>query len=55
MVAEPSRDWSVFKQIFADHWEEFQRAHPRYHTSYYDGLVAKRLDCGHPEKMGDVE
>jgi hypothetical protein len=55
MVAEPSRDWSVFKQIFADHWAAFQRAHPRYHTSYYDGLVAKRLDCGHPEKMGDVE
>src|SRR6185436_7109105 len=41
MVAEPSRDWSVFKQIFADHWEEFQCAHPRSHTSYYDGLVAK--------------
>jgi hypothetical protein len=55
MVAEPSRDWSVFKQIFADHWEEFQRAHPRYQTSYYDGLVAKMLDCGHPEKMGYVE
>src|SRR5215467_6538163 len=55
MVAEPSRDWSVFKQIFADHWEEFQRAHPRYQTSYYDGLVAKMLDCGNPEKMGYVE
>ena len=55
MVAEPSRDWSVFKQIFADHWEEFQCAHPRYHTSYYDGLVAKMLDCGNPEKMGYVE
>jgi hypothetical protein len=55
MVAEPSRDWSVFKPIFADHWEEFQRAHPRYQTSSYDGLVAKRLDCGNPEKMGYVE
>jgi Putative transposase/Transposase zinc-binding domain len=55
MVAEPSRDWSVFKQLFADHWEEFQRAHPRYQTSYYDGLVAKMLDCGNPEKMGYVE
>jgi TusA-related sulfurtransferase len=55
MVAESSRDWSVFKQIFADHWEEFQRAHPRYQTSYYDGLVAKMLDCGNPEKMGYVE
>jgi len=55
MVAEPSRDWSVFKQIFADHWEECQRAHPRYQTSYYDGLVATMLDCGNPEKMGYVE
>ena len=55
MVAESSRDWSVFKQIFADHWEEFQRAHPRYQTSYYAGLVATMLDCGNPEKMGYVE
>ena len=55
MVAEPSRDWSVFKQIFADHWEAFQRAHPRYQTSYYDGLVAKMLACGNPDKRGYVE
>jgi len=55
MVAEPSQDWSVFKQIFADHWEAFQHAHPRYQTSYYDGLVAKMLACGNPEKMGYVE
>ena len=55
MVAEPSRDWSVFKQIFADHWEEFTHAHPRYQTSYYDGLVAKMLGCGNPEKMGYIE
>jgi hypothetical protein len=55
MVAERSRDWSVFKQIFADHWTAFQHAHPRYQTSYYDGLVAKMLACGNPEKMGYVE
>jgi len=55
MIAAPSRDWSVFKQIFADHWEAFQRAHPRYQTSYYDGLVAKMLGCGNPEQMGYVE
>ena len=55
MMAEPSRDWSVFKQIFADHWEAFQHAHPRYQTSYYDSLVAKMLACGNPEKMGYVE
>jgi hypothetical protein len=53
MVAEPSRDWSVFKQIFADHWEAFQHAHPRYQTSYYASLVAKMHACGNPDKMGD--
>ena len=55
MMAQPSGDWSVFQQIFAEHWDEFQRAHPRYQTSYYDGLVAKMLACGNPEKMGYVE
>src|SRR5437773_9408859 len=40
---------------FADHWEPFQHAHPRYQTPYYDGLVAKMLACGQPEKMGYVE
>src|SRR5262245_60276340 len=55
MTLQPSRDWSVFKQIFADHWAAFQRAHPRYQTSYYYGLVAKMLACGNPEKMGYVE
>ena len=52
MVAEPSRDWSVFKQIFAEHWDAFQHAHPRYQTSYYDSRMAKMLGCGNPEKMG---
>ena len=55
MLAAPSRDWSVFKQIFADHWEPFQHAHPRYQTSYYDGLVTKMLACGNPEQMGYIE
>jgi hypothetical protein len=55
MMTQPSRDWSVFKQIFADHWEAFQRAHPRYQASYYDGLVAKMLACGNPDKMGYLE
>ena len=55
MLAAPSRDWNVFKQIFADHWEPFQRAHPRYQTRYYDGLVAKMLACGTPEQMGYIE
>jgi hypothetical protein len=55
MPAHPSGDWSIFKPIFADHWEEFQHAHPRYPTSYSDGLVATRLACGNPEKLGYVE
>jgi hypothetical protein len=55
MLVQPSGDWNVFKQIFADHWEAFQRAHSRYQTSYYDDLVAKMLDCGNPAKMGYVE
>src|SRR6266446_8789980 len=53
--AQPSGDWSVFQQIFAERWDAFQRAHPRYQTSYYDGLVAKMLACGNPDKMGYVE
>ena len=55
MLAAPSRDWNVFKQIFAEHWDGFTHAHPRYQTSYYDGLVAKMLGCGNPEKMGSIE
>ena len=55
MLAAPARDWSVFQRIFADHWEPFQRAHPRYQTAYYDDLVAKMLACGNPEKMGYLE
>jgi hypothetical protein len=55
MSAAPSRDWNVFKQIFADHWEPFQHAHPRYQTPYYNGLVTKMLGCGTPEQMGYIE
>ena len=55
MLAAPSRDWNVFKQIFAEHWDGFTYAHPRYQTAYYDGLVAKMLECGNPEKMGYLE
>jgi hypothetical protein len=55
MLAAPSQDWSVFQQIFADHWEAFQHAHRRYQTPYYDELVSKMLDGGNPAKMGYVE
>ena len=55
MLTAPSRDWSVFQQIFADHWEAFQHAHPRYQTAYDDGLVGKMLACGNPDKIGYIE
>jgi len=54
MLTAPARDWSVFQQIFAEHWEAFQDAHPRYQTPYYDGLVGKMLNCGNPAKMETV-
>jgi hypothetical protein len=55
MLTAPARDWNVFKQIFAEHWEAFRQAHPRYQTAYYANLVAKMLACGNPEHMGYVE
>jgi Putative transposase/Transposase zinc-binding domain len=55
MMSPPSGDWNVFQQIFADHWGTFQCVHPRYQTSYYNGLVAKMLACGNPDKMGYIE
>jgi len=55
MMTHPSGDWSVFQQIFAEHWAAFAHAHPRYQTPYYEGLVAKMLACGAPEQMGYVE
>ena len=55
MMAAPSRDWNIFKQIFADHWDGFTHAHPRYQTAYYNDLVSKMLACGNPEKMGYIE
>jgi hypothetical protein len=55
MLVAPSRGWNVFKQIFAEHWDGFTHAHPRYQTAYYHGLVAKMLDCGNPDKMGSIE
>jgi hypothetical protein len=55
MHAAPVRAWSVFQQIFAEHWEAFQQAHARYQTPYYAGLVAKMLACGQPAQIGDSE
>jgi hypothetical protein len=55
MMAPVSRDWRVFKQIFADHWSMFQHVHPRYQTSYDDDLVAKMLECGNRDKMAYLD
>ena len=55
MLAAPSRDGNLFKQIFAEHWDGFTHAHPRYQTSSYDGLVATMLACGTPAQMGYLE
>jgi hypothetical protein len=55
MLTAPARDWNVFKQIFADHWEAFRQAQPRYQTAYYADLVAKMFACGNPEQIGYVE
>jgi hypothetical protein len=55
LLAAPARDWNVVKQIFAEHWDTLQRAHPRYQTADYDCLVDKMLGCGNPEKMGSIE
>jgi hypothetical protein len=52
MLTAPARAWSVFQQIFAEHWEAFQHAHLRYQTPYDDGLVAKMLACGQPAQIG---
>src|SRR5262245_15387658 len=51
MMAAPSEDSNVFQQIFVDHWDGCKYVHPRYNTRYYDDLIAKRLDCGSPNKM----
>lgn len=55
MLTAPARDWNVYTQIVAEHWDAFRQAHARYQTSYYGELVAKMLACGTPEQMGYVE
>ena len=54
MIAATPPAWSVFKQIFTEHWDGFKRAHPRYDRRYYDGLVHKMLGCGDPAQMGYI-
>jgi len=52
MMTHSSGDWSVFQQIFAEHWDVFAHAHPRSQPPSYEGRVAKMLVCGNSEQMG---
>jgi hypothetical protein len=47
--------WSIFKQIFVEHWDGFKSVYPRYNQRYYDGLIQKMLGCGDPEQMGYID
>src|SRR5437899_4768028 len=55
MLAAPSRDWNVFKQIFADRWPAFQQAHPLYPRASYVDLVDKMLAWGNPDTIEYLE
>ncbi len=55
MRIETTPGWSVFKQIFHDHWKRFQRHHPHYAHTYYDEVVEKMLNCGNPKQIGYTE
>lgn len=46
----PNHNKNVFKQIFMDHWAEFQKMNPGSQTEYYDTVVKKMLGCGDLEK-----
>jgi Putative transposase/Transposase zinc-binding domain len=39
----------TFKQIFRDHWEPFQQAHPRYQDRHVQTVIDNMLGCGTPE------
>jgi hypothetical protein len=55
MTAATPPAWSIFKQLFADHWDGFKRVYPRYDRRYYEGLVAKMLGGGAPDQMGSID
>jgi hypothetical protein len=55
MTAAAPPAWNIFQQIFAEHWDGFKRASPRYDRRYYAGLVHTMLGCGDPDKMGSIE
>jgi hypothetical protein len=45
MNHERTPGWSVFKQIFHDHWDRFKQDHPRYDRIYYDELALGQMTC----------
>src|SRR5262245_37742963 len=51
-LAAPSRDWNVFKPLWAEHWDGFTHAHPRDQTPSDHALGAQRLACGTSAKRG---
>jgi hypothetical protein len=55
MELEDRQDWSVYKQIFADHRDGFKEEHHLYDKEYYNDLVEKMLSCGNPRQMGYIE
>jgi hypothetical protein len=55
LLSPPSGDWSVFTQLFAEHWDTLQRVPPRSQPSYSNGLVAQMLAGGTPDQRGDMD
>ena len=54
MMAQPSGDWSIFKQSFAEHWEAF---HTPSHATRQPPTMAWWPSCwrvASPEQMGSV-
>lgn len=36
----------VFRQIFRDHWSEYQSMEAEYQSEYYKGMIKKMIGCG---------
>ena len=51
MTAATPPAWSIFKQIFAEHWDGFKHVYPRYNRRSYDGLV---WICSHETLLVNV-
>jgi len=49
MTKQQRIDKQTFKQIFEDHFEEFQEKHPRYQADYIEEVVEKMLNCAEEE------